>query len=206
MGSIVLAAPTSGTTTLQPSDNTTQTITLPANTGTVITTGSTGRVIPSAAMPTGSIIQVVSTTLNTTTTSTSNGTAVVVTGLNSTITPQFSTSKILVQLNMMYGTAGLVTTYGGYFTRNGTVIGVGAAGSGQQQVSFGLGCTPDSNQVFQSSYSYLDSPASTSALTYQVYVINDNNIAIYINRSANDTGAAVGKRGISTITLMEIAG
>jgi hypothetical protein len=40
MGSIVLAAATSGTTTLQPSDNSTQTITFPANTGTVMVSGN----------------------------------------------------------------------------------------------------------------------------------------------------------------------
>jgi hypothetical protein len=174
---------------------------------TTIVDGTSGITFPNSTTQSsaGKVLQVISTTLSTTTTSISNGTGVVVTGLNSTITPQFSTSKILIQLNMMYGTNGLVTTYGGYFTRNGTIIGVGNAGSGQQQVGFGLNCTGDGNQVLQASYGYLDSPATTSALTYQVYVINDNNIAIYINRSTNDTGAAVGKRGISTITLMEIA-
>ena len=52
MGSVVLNGATSGSTTLQPTDATTQTITLPANSGTVITTASTGVVAP-ASLTTG---------------------------------------------------------------------------------------------------------------------------------------------------------
>lgn len=44
MGTLVLTGATSGSTTLQPTDATTQTITLPANSGTVVTTASTGAV------------------------------------------------------------------------------------------------------------------------------------------------------------------
>ena len=44
MGTLVLTGATSGSTTLQPTDATTQTITLPANSGTVVTTASSGAV------------------------------------------------------------------------------------------------------------------------------------------------------------------
>jgi len=206
MSSIVLSATTSGTTTLRATDNTTQTITFPANTGTVITTASTGRVIPSAAVPTGSVIQVISVILDTTASFAPNGTPTNLTGLAVTITPQFSTSKILIQSSICYGTSGPVTTYGGYYTRNGTAIGLGVAGASQQRVSFGLCFTPDANQVLQAAFMLLDSPASTSATTYQVVLQNDNTQPIYINRSANDSNNATGKRGSSTITVMEIAG
>jgi hypothetical protein len=175
---------------------------------TTIIDGTSGITFPNSTTQAsaGKILQVASTTLDTTTTSTSNGTGVVITGLSVSITPQFATSKILIQSSVCYGTAGAVTTYGGYYARNGTAIGLGAAGASQQRIAFGMCFTPDANQVLQASYTYLDSPASTSALTYQVYVINDNNFAVYINRSSTDSNSATGKRGVSTITVMEIAG
>ena len=53
-GSVVLAAPAvAGTTTL----------TLPTANGTLITTGSSGQSIPKAALPTGSVLQVVNSNL-----------------------------------------------------------------------------------------------------------------------------------------------
>ena len=53
--------------------------------------------------------------------------------------------------------------------------------------------------------SFLDSPETTSELTYQLYVINDNTVAFNMNRSNADADNATGGRYISTVTLMEIA-
>jgi hypothetical protein len=195
--SLILQSSGGGQITIQePTTANNFTQTLPASTGTILTTGS-----PQS----GSVIQVVSVILDTTASFTPNGTPTAVTGLAAVITPRFSTSRVLIQSSLCYGTAGPVTTYGGYYTRNGTAIGLGAAGASQQRVSFGLCFTPDSNQVLQAAFMLLDSPASTSAITYQVVVQNDNTQPIFINRSANDTNSATGKRGASTITLMEIA-
>ena len=64
MSSIVVSGDTSGAITISaPAVAGTNTITLPANTGTVITTASSGQVIPSGALPAGSVIQVVSASL-----------------------------------------------------------------------------------------------------------------------------------------------
>ncbi len=63
MGNLVLNGATSGATTLQPTDATTNTITLPANSGTVVTTASTGAVsqsmISTNVAPTGPIFNAV---------------------------------------------------------------------------------------------------------------------------------------------------
>ena len=61
------------------------------------TISSVASQIPAAAMPTGSVIQVVQYTDNTLRTSTSN--VAVYSGFSANITPQFSTSKILVIFN-----------------------------------------------------------------------------------------------------------
>ena len=52
---------------------------------------------------------------------------------------------------------------------------------------------------------FLDSPSSTSALTYKVQARVDANGTMYINRPGNDANADYGSRGISTLTVMEIA-
>ncbi len=58
--SIVLVGSTSGSVTLQePAVAGTTVLTLPAVSGTLITTASSGQSIPKAALPTGSVLQVV---------------------------------------------------------------------------------------------------------------------------------------------------
>ena len=53
------------------------------------------------------------------------------------------------------------------------------------------------------SLNYLDSPSSTSALTYQIYIYTRSG-TYYVNRSSNDTNNDDHARTISTITAMEI--
>jgi hypothetical protein len=158
----------------------------------------------SAGIAQQTAIQVVHATLTTTVSVTANGTAVAVTGFNASITPRFSTSRIWILAQIMYSSAG--TTYGGWFTRNGTAINLGDAGSGQQRVSIGMAYCTDTNQTNTFVYSFVDSPASSSLLTYQFVVNNDNTNVLWLNRSQGDSAGATGKRGTSTITLMEIAG
>jgi hypothetical protein len=98
MSSVVISGDTSGAITLAaPAIAGTNTLTLPANTGTVITTASSGQSIPSAALPAGSVLQVVNATTSTETSSQSSSYAD--TTLTASITPLFSTSKILVLVN-----------------------------------------------------------------------------------------------------------
>jgi hypothetical protein len=62
MSLVAISGNASGTGTLTiaaPNTNSNFTLTLPQNTGTLISTASTGQVIPKAALPTGSVLQVV---------------------------------------------------------------------------------------------------------------------------------------------------
>jgi hypothetical protein len=152
---------------------------------------------------TGSIIQVVQVVKTDTFTGTANGTALMVSGLSATITPSSATNKILIIGHIMYSST--ATTYGGWFKRGSTDIGLGDGSGSKQRVSMGMALASDSNQSNTFVYSYLDSPLTTAATTYQFYVNNDNSNAIYINRSVNDQDNSTGKRGISTVTLMEVA-
>jgi len=185
--SIVLQGSTSGSVTLQePAVAGTTVLTLPAVSGTVLTTGSSGQSIPKAALPTGSVLQVVNATDTTerNTTSTSFGTAS--NTLSVTITPTSATSKIYIVANTgvfkATGGSGFATIY-----RASTNLG-GAGGMAQwQQAVYSSLCI-----------SYLDSPATTSATTYQLYFRSSDSNPAYIN--SNNGGGLV-----CSLTAFEIA-
>jgi hypothetical protein len=53
----------------------------------------------------------------------------------------------------------------------------------------------------------LDSPSTTSGLTYQVYVQAETPQTLWVNRGQeNDGDTAISGRFVSSITLMEISG
>ena len=95
------------------------------STGTVITTGSSGQVIPKAALPTGSVLQVVSSSLDNVAVTSSSG-SFVTTSWTGTITPTSATSKILVLINggsIYCGTTAGVAYYGTIYRNNSVNLG-----------------------------------------------------------------------------------
>jgi hypothetical protein len=189
--SIVLQGSTSGSVTLQePAVAGTTVLDLPAVSGTILTTGSSGQVIPKAALPTGSVLQVVQ-TVKTDAFSTTSTSMVDVTGLSVTITPTSATSKILVQLTCcsMGGRTNVVTMYT-QIVRGSTFIYDAGNGWG----------APANDQPTGLVGTYLDSPATTSATTYKLQIRGDGAI-VGINRTASEAGV----KGYSSITVMEIA-
>jgi hypothetical protein len=126
-----------------------------------------------------------------------------VTDLSAVITPTSASSKILVIASVMYATAN--TTYGTLaglrIQRNGTNVGTGG-----NNFSSGVASTPAADNG--SSYAtvpimFLDSPNSTSALTYQVQISQriGGSQTVYVNGQMSGDNS-----GSSTITVMEIAG
>ena len=150
----------------------------------------------------GKILQVVQTVKTDTFSGTANGSELTLTGMTADITPKVNTSKVMVIASLFYCANG--TTYGFYIKRESTIVGIGAASSSRQRMTGALGLTGDANQCDQYTIHFLDSTATTSETTYSLYANNDNNVALYLNRSINDTDSNVGKRGISTLTLYEI--
>ena len=153
----------------------------------------------------GNVIQVVSTT-KTDTFSTSSLSAVDITGLTASITPNSTSNKILVLATVTVGS--LDGTVGAFvfLSRGGTLINIGdASGSRSRVTSEGLGT--NTADVESLSVNYLDSPATTSSVTYAIQAAsNVSGQTIYINRSRSDTDNSGYARATSTITLMEVAG
>ena len=161
-------------------------------------------------MPTGHIIQTVSTTkTDTFTYSASSISYADVTGLAAAITPTSSSSKILVQVNINFSNNKRYSA--AILLRGSTQIGGGAAVGNRPSVSVSNGTNQnESNEQYimrNSSFSFLDSPSTTSATTYKVRVghTHEARSVTYVNRSQNDSNATYGHRGISTITLTEVS-
>lgn len=154
----------------------------------------------------GKILQVVS-TAKTDVFSTTSSSFTTVTGLSATITPTSATSKILVFAQLAVG--GVNNARMGHWkvTRGGTDIYVGdSAGSRIRTVLGGYTTANVADFLFSFPVNYLDSPASTSALTYQVEARRQSAGTIYLNRTTGDADDADSARGASSITLMEVAG
>ena len=149
----------------------------------------------------GKIGQVVQTVKTDTFTTTSTS-LTALTGLTANITPTASNSKILVNVSIgaVDGSAAIVVLF--QLLRGTTIIGLGDASESRSRVMF-KSILAAGNRAQASSNQFLDSPSSTSQLTYSIKMACNQGTA-YINRSSGDgTGADYG-RTISTITLMEI--
>jgi hypothetical protein len=162
----------------------------------------------SASMPTGSVLQVKQAyKTDTFTTTASSDTDI--TGLSVSITPSSTSSKILVTSNVSgFSHNGL----GGGFCiqRDSTKIGQAGSSGSRIRTSFSGGLyTGDASGTGQMHFNavacYLDSPSSTSALTYKVVgQLNGNTLRVNYEESDADNNDT--NRGVSHITVMEIAG
>jgi hypothetical protein len=157
---------------------------------------------------TGGILQVVSTTKTDTFTTTSTS-FVDITGFSVSISPSSTTSKILVIFNVSVGADGGTNAPTAQIMRDSTAIAIGdAAGSRTRATSlYYAGNGGGANAQNNFSNNFLDSPNTTSSVTYKIQV-RSNSAAqtTAINRGTGDTDGASTARGVSTITLMEVAG
>jgi len=193
--SIVLLGSTSGSVTLQePAVAGTTVLDLPATSGTVLVGGTQN--IPKSALPTGSVLQVVSTTK--TDTFSMSGGFTDITGLTATITPTSASSKIFIVVNLAVSadTSSGLNTFN--LVRNSTNISQPATSpsfTGTICAYVGI-----SDNILPVGFNFLDSPATTSSTTYKVQ-IKSNTGTQYINRRGPSNDCAF----TSTITVMEIA-
>ena len=132
------------------------------------------------------------------------------TGLNCTITPKFSTSKILVHENVALGINVNVFNYM-RVVRNvggGTYSMISeAATPGSRNAIHGMVYDADNEgQVSLQTFNHLDSPATTSAVNYKVQFATGTGGYVYIGQSNRDSDAAAyDARASSRIVLQEIA-
>ena len=165
----------------------------------------------------GKILQVVS--ASKTSAVSSNSTTYYSIGLNATITPSSTSSKILVLMDLAYG--GMQNMYGyGKIVRtpsggSATDIALGddrtGSYSNSQQVSFSLTTINNANVVYKlhhATVNFLDSPSTTAATTYAVQaksVYGGGDGYFYINTPATTDNQPYHVSASSNLTLIEIA-
>ena len=199
MSSIVIAGNTSGAITIAaPAEAGLNTLTLPASTGTVALTSD----IPAP-------VTAVQTHL-TTTSSQSNSASVRtnISGLNATITPSTTSKRIKITIrwngehsndvnyNQVFGIKRDTTDIG-----NPAAAGVRPVGMAIVSVNYLSDATSTPDSVM---YSYIDSPATTSATTYHATYLNKVAANLYNQRTVNDTNNTDSERLTSNIILEEI--
>jgi len=212
MSKIALSPNASGTalfTIASPATNTDRTLTLPDEGGTLMSTAAN---ISSSQMPSGTILQVVQ-TVKTDAFATQSQSFVDVTGLSVTITPSTSSNKILLTPYLTIG------YYAHVDMRLARSIGGGAdtvlligdqVGSNRTRSTWHGYATTSYNTTYDIqavSPVYLDSPATTSAVTYkiQLAVPNSSSYWVAVGRPYSDGDAAWSGFTANTITAMEVA-
>jgi hypothetical protein len=194
MSKISLAPDASGSgifTIASPNSNTNRTLTLPDDTGTIITSGTAGTVLQVVSATSSTEVIVTNQTFTDTT-------------LTASITPTSASSKILVLVTQPVRVSTFADGHCNLaidLYRGASKIWSGGADS-SGGYTFGMGTSSTLND-FQMrgvvNITILDSPATTSATTYKTQV-----------RNGKSGGTAIVNYGstsypISTIVLMEIA-
>lgn len=156
----------------------------------------------------GHVVQVVQKIDTATSTITNTGTAGTFTtcgSLSQSFTPKSSSSKVLLRASVFI--AGNLADRLAFFKFAGgnTADGVADA-AGSRTRALAVHYFQNAADATQVSFEYLDSPATSSAITYSVQIApNFTNNNIYINYYSNDTDASYIPRACSTLTIMEIA-
>lgn len=149
------------------------------------------------------VVKQVVTTTKTDTFSTTSTSYVDITGLSVTITPADNTNKILLVASFgQIDTNGTTRFIRIQFLRDSTPIGVGDAASTRTQASI-VQRIEASNSSQSAAWTYVDSPATTSAITYKAQMLINASTA-YINRTGTDSDDPLYSRGVCSLTAFEI--
>ena len=149
----------------------------------------------------GKILQVVQ-TVKTDNFSTTSTTFVDVTGFSVSITPSSTSSKVLIMINMNSSTSGgnnaMIK-----LVRGSTDIAVGDASGSRLQATAQTRMDNDSNSCATLTTCFLDSPNTTSEITYKLYMRGSSgSYTYYINRRSSDDLF----RGSTSLICMEVKG
>ena len=157
-------------------------------------------------MPAGSVLQTIQDSK--TDISSISSTSFTDIGLSVTITPKAASSKFLIRV-VLFGYAGHYVGKNRVM-RDSTELGRAASAANRPAEALPFSQSPSGDgAIMEVSTEILDSPNTTSAITYKVQSANraDGVQTLYINRSEVDRDTtSYDPRAVSYITVMEIAG
>ena len=155
----------------------------------------------------GKVIQVVSTIETAAVSGTAAQGGVTAAMISLAITPTLSSSKILVMYSCTVG-----PSYDNFATqtsvfRAGTQILQAASSGSRQRVTTSNVNGNNNKNLLSNSYTGLDAPATTSAITYDIRLSSSNDggtATLYLNRASLNSDNNTNSIGSSSLTLMEI--
>tara|TARA_B100000427_G_C15466850_1_gene576651 strand:+ start:828 stop:1391 length:564 start_codon:yes stop_codon:yes gene_type:complete len=156
----------------------------------------------------GKIGQLVSTNVDSVSLTTSSDSWADISGFSAAITPSATSSKVWILVTLGLGNGTQTSNNFTRLLRGSTSIGYGASlnsnvqGTGFWRVDQGGQSDYDIDFI---SFSYLDSPSTTSATTYKVQWAT-NAGTLYLNRAGDLAGSGAWEHGpvASNITVMEL--
>ena len=165
----------------------------------------TNRILPTGGAPSGGgggIVQIKSVTHTEfeSQSLTGSGNFFDIAGMSVSITPKFNTSKIFVMATVAVACNSANKNNFIQLRRDSTDIAKGTEG-GSVNASF-YHKTRDNFSPANINIQHLDSPATTSAVTYKVRWSGENSTTYYLNRNASNTNEGM----VSSITVMEVSG
>ena len=171
----------------------------------VTISGSSGITMPAEGLATsalgnGGVIQVVSSHKSDTASSTSN--SFVDTGLSVSITPASASNKILVLTDAKIG-GNSGNLWHARLMRDSTAISIGDADGSRVRGLYEADGTGHTINIFTVAAVFLDSPSSTSSVTYKLQYSSYASNTVYLNRTGDDRDPNDVRTG-SSITVMEI--
>jgi hypothetical protein len=165
-----------------------------------ISSGTLGK----ARLPTGSVLQVVQ-AVKTDTLSSNSTSFVDITGVSVSITPSSASNKIFVFSTIPVG-GNSGDQYNLRLVRDSTAIFIGNSAGSRTLAFYGIDSSAiGSTAVLPQTIVYLDSPSTTSSVTYKIQGKTNGGTTWYVNRSSDDSDATYRTRTASSIIVMEIA-
>jgi hypothetical protein len=155
------------------------------------------------------VLQIQSTQVSTTTSQTiTTNVLAEITNMSVNITPLFSNSKILLQAQWMGEFSSSTIAYNSIFSfkRNDTYLGSPDDDNRYHGIMPpAINLNSSASSTTESSFlMYMDTPSTTSAITYKLSIIGTGG-TVYNNRTVGDLNSGGYERGISMITATEIA-
>lgn len=191
-----------------PADGSVETVKLANNAATLAKmddTGSLGQVLTAQGAgvdPVWATSSNVESVTKTDTFSTTSTSFVDITDLSVTITPSSTSDKIEVSFSLSSGAsaAGVRTSF--RLLRDATPIGVGAAAGSRIQAST-WSRIAQTDEMAMHSFSIIDEPATTSAVTYKVQMLVNSGTG-YVGRTHDDGDAVTSGRTASTLIAKKV--
>lgn len=156
-----------------------------------------------AGLPAGSVLQVVQTVVVGSVSQAVSNQATYhdISGMSVSITPISTSSKILVTYNVRKSNTSAEQNDCIRLVRGSTNIAISTAGDTVNGTGFMRDATSSTPKIYPESFTFLDSPATTSSTTYKLQWSGSNG-TLYLNRRGQDNDFGT----VSAITVTEIAG